>query len=297
MKHKIFLMLSAIFLILSINMVFADDIPDLAGTNNMTIIAGDKTNASYQNFSEGIYFSQENITFDRTSSIDGWSISAWYKIEPTTNFFIFADIDSASQEYIQLGQSADDIQFEDTEASHLVFNNFSVLLDDNYHNFILIKDGFNYSLYVDNILINSSEFSSATNNLTGLFLLGIDNSNNNLEDASGLMKQLAIYDKALISSEISQIYADGEDGQTTTDGLIHYWSFTTLNQEQQQQISSSYLSSPIYQVMASSGAGLGIFIQILGQALPLLLIGLAFVGILVVIVLSIKKVLIKSGSP
>lgn len=45
----------------------------------------------------------------------------------------------------------------------------------------------------------------------------------------------------------------------------------------------SVLSNPIYQVMNGFGSGLGIFILFMAQALPLLLIGLAFVGILVIV--------------
>jgi len=63
------------------------------------------------------------------------------------------------------------------------------------------------------------------------------------------------------------------------------------------QIPPTYLSSPIYQILSSSGSGLGIFIQLLAQALPLLLIGLAFAGIIIIIGLAFKKYLIEGGSP
>jgi hypothetical protein len=51
----------------------------------------------------------------------------------------------------------------------------------------------------------------------------------------------------------------------------------------------------IYEVLATSGAGIGIFFQILANALPLLLFGLAIVGIIVIIGHSIIKPLIKAG--
>lgn len=59
----------------------------------------------------------------------------------------------------------------------------------------------------------------------------------------------------------------------------------------------AYLSNSIYQIISSSGAGLGMFIIFIAKALPLLLIGLAFVGILVVIGMAIKKYLVDGGSP
>jgi hypothetical protein len=53
----------------------------------------------------------------------------------------------------------------------------------------------------------------------------------------------------------------------------------------------------IYEVLDSSGAGLGLFFQFLGIALPILLFGLVFVGIIVAIAYSIKNVLIEAGNP
>ena len=55
----------------------------------------------------------------------------------------------------------------------------------------------------------------------------------------------------------------------------------------------AYQSNGIYQVMNSSGAGLGIFIKLLAQALPMLLIGLAFVGILIGVGFAIATVIKK----
>lgn len=278
-------------------MVFAD-IPDLAGTNNMTILAGIQTSADYQNFSEGIFVSQENITFDR-SATNGWTISTWYKIDPFVSVFIIGDTNSGSTDYFDIYSDAQN--FIDgtlySERPDIHFNNLSSLFDNNFHNLVIVKDGYNYSFYIDNIFIDSQIYSTPTENLTGLFLLGTDAvGDTDLSATGGFMKQIAVYNKPLSLSEISQNYINGENSYTSTDGLVHYWSFTTFNQ-QQQQISQNYLSSPIYQVMASSGAGLGIFIHILGQALPLLLIGLAFVGILIVIGFAIKKYLIEGGSP
>jgi hypothetical protein len=55
-----------------------------------------------------------------------------------------------------------------------------------------------------------------------------------------------------------------------------------------------YLSNPSYQVMASGGAGLGIFMQYLAQALPLLLVPLLFIIVITGIGFSIAY-LIKHG--
>jgi hypothetical protein len=59
----------------------------------------------------------------------------------------------------------------------------------------------------------------------------------------------------------------------------------------------AYESNVIYQLLNGSGSGLGIFIQLLAQALPILLIGLAFVGIIIIIGMAFKKYIVEGGSP
>ena len=55
-------------------------------------------------------------------------------------------------------------------------------------------------------------------------------------------------------------------------------------------VSQSVLTGQfIYGIMESSGAGLGTFMTYVGQAIPLLLIGLAFVGIFIIIGIEIAK--------
>lgn len=53
-------------------------------------------------------------------------------------------------------------------------------------------------------------------------------------------------------------------------------------------------SSGVCDIMAGAGAGLGIFIQYMGQALPVLLIILAMVGIIVAVGYGIAHV-VKKG--
>jgi hypothetical protein len=53
--------------------------------------------------------------------------------------------------------------------------------------------------------------------------------------------------------------------------------------------------NPLYSIMNSAGAGLGIFLIFMGQALPVLLIVLGFVGIVVVIGMGIAKVITASA--
>ena len=52
----------------------------------------------------------------------------------------------------------------------------------------------------------------------------------------------------------------------------------------------------VCEIMASAGAGLGVFIQFMGQALPSLLIILAMVGIIVAVGFGIATVIRKSIS-
>lgn len=72
------------------------------------------------------------------------------------------------------------------------------------------------------------------------------------------------------------------------------WSNYSLEEQPTVTITQSNLiqgSGAIYEVLNSAGSGLGIFLQMIGSSLPLLLIGLAFVGIVVVVAWSIKRMI------
>lgn len=79
-----------------------------------------------------------------------------------------------------------------------------------------------------------------------------------------------------------------------------FWSGDNLQlPEEIVETPPSYQSNVIYQVFASSGAGLGIFLQILSVALPVFLIGIAMVLIIMAFASPIKsifeKVSLKGG--
>jgi hypothetical protein len=52
----------------------------------------------------------------------------------------------------------------------------------------------------------------------------------------------------------------------------------------------AYESNTIYQILNGAGAGLGIFLLFLGEAFPILLIGLAMVGIVIAVGWGISQV-------
>jgi len=72
------------------------------------------------------------------------------------------------------------------------------------------------------------------------------------------------------------------------------WSNYSLEEQPTVTITQSNLihgSGAIYEVLSSAGSGLGIFLQMIGSSLPLLLIGLAFVGIILVVAMGITHLI------
>jgi len=76
---------------------------------------------------------------------------------------------------------------------------------------------------------------------------------------------------------------------TLYDYLVYSDEYTLIVEE--EEIESSVQDTALYQVMASSGAGLGVFIQFMASSLPVLLIVLAMVGIIVIVGLGIAKII------
>jgi hypothetical protein len=72
------------------------------------------------------------------------------------------------------------------------------------------------------------------------------------------------------------------------------WSNYTLEESPEEP---SVVNTPIYQVMDSGGAGLGIFFQYLARALPILMLALVVVSIIVIIGYSLVNVVRKAIVP
>jgi len=74
------------------------------------------------------------------------------------------------------------------------------------------------------------------------------------------------------------------------------WEQGCVPEEPQQQTGFTPTGQAVYEIMNSSGAGLGIFMNFMGQALPVLLLLLSFIGIVFVIGYSIVLFFKHSGT-
>lgn len=93
-------------------------------------------------------------------------------------------------------------------------------------------------------------------------------------------------------TNVLNVYATDEAGNFNSESV----SFTvTTPVIPLTPIPSTVLSSPIYQIMASSGAGLGIFIEFMGRSLPFFLLALGFVAIFIAIGYAIANAMKESG--
>jgi len=203
-------------------------IPDMVGTNNLFVI-GNRTNATYQNFEDGYLISNDSIFFDRMTP-QGFSISLWYeedRFAPDSNIFLFQPIDNANYMDAVFSKDSNSFLFESSDGTQyhsLNIPNNHFLNDSRFHNIVISKNGFNYSLYVDSVIRDSGIWNDFTSNITSLFPIGFDSQ----YQSYGFLKQFAIYNQSLNETQIEQIFSKGENGITVSDGLIHYWVLTNL---------------------------------------------------------------------
>lgn len=91
---------------------------------------------------------------------------------------------------------------------------------------------------------------------------------------------------ALISgygSKTWTIYAGTDEGVWVSDSVIFYVTLPFIPEEPSQETGFTSSGQAIYDIMSSSGAGLGIFMGFMGQVLPPLLIILGLIGVIVLI--------------
>jgi hypothetical protein len=314
MKHKKFILPIIMFavLLLGVFCVSADELtscsdPDLVylynfnegngslltdscGNSNGVINGGTWVTGKYNS---GLFFDSSNLDYieiNNTSFLDwgssdiNYSFSSWVNIPssmeelPISFILDKFDIDIGHDVSLQYeGQGIISFYVSDSSEPDVYLYSINDTLDDgNWHYLVAVKEGDDYKFYIDgNLQGNQTLSGENASSYNKSFFIGISAE---LDFSfNGTIDEISFWKKALTQEEILELYSD------TVPPV-------------EEEVFEDVTSNPIYQIMNSAGAGLGIFIQLLAQALPLLLIGLAFVGVLIVIGMALKKVLIKGGS-
>src|SRR3989344_233998 len=194
------------------------DAQDSAGTNTGTLM--DNTICSVQGkFNQGCQFDGTgdyiNIgDANLVENLNEFSVCVWVKNDLT---------DSAGVDRGVIGQSGSgadsfDLFWESTEkfgfnvkgpqdSSHVVSSNVAII-DNGWHHLVGVYDGSNVLLYIDSVLqTEQSAFLADVQSSTNPIRIGQRGSSS--FGWQGVIDEVAIFDKALTQSEVSELFAAG----------------------------------------------------------------------------------------
>lgn len=205
------------------NWEFNNDASDSAGSNHGTVIGATLTTDRFGNPDSAYYFNgndyinlPNNVGY--TSEVSAF---AWFKRlgTPTGGYhIIFGD------QYLEISipESTGQIRTGIYTTSRYVNNHGSGLTDGNWHHVGITFDGLTKRSYIDGVLVGSdsgivgSLKYSFTNRRIGQF--GTYN-----YYANGKIDDVKIYDYALSSQEINQLFVD--EKCVESQNLVSYWKF------------------------------------------------------------------------
>lgn len=198
----------------------------------------------------------------------GASQNGWYPSNAYFDDFSIWNRTLNSSEIQQIYNSGNGIYYE-PEINESVSSTFNVSLNNPSDNEILTTTNVSFDCNIE----DSPDLLSLTLIIDGLNNYTITNSTGNQTD---------------LDLSIIRTFEDNSIHTYTCQGLSSTWSNTATIRTFNIAVPlisppSDVSSNPIFMIMNSVGAGLGIFIQFMAQALPILLIMLALVGVITII--------------
>ena len=181
------------------------------------------------------------VEVPHNSSLDGFtsmSIAAW--VYPTTSGFGTLVSKYTEQGYIfYVGTATVKARlFLDASTPSNVDSN-SFLTQNAWNHIVVSWNGSNASFYLNGIADGSPSITSPGISDTGTLRIGINWFG--FEAFTGLIDDVRIYNRALTSQEIANLYGSRSKYSSITSGLVGYWPMddypdgTTLTTEQKQK--------------------------------------------------------------
>ncbi len=141
---------------------------------------------------------------------DNFSISFWFNstaITDVTARLVGKINNSGLSGVVFFADSAGDVNFfiDDGTSSMSLFT--SGLLDGNWHHVVGIRNGNNFALYADGLLADSGTASLGSVSNTTNLKLGASTSS--AGDYDGLLDDVRLYDRALTTGDIDELFATG----------------------------------------------------------------------------------------
>ena len=176
--------------------------------------------ASTRSFSfDGVndYFEIENSTDLEPLNL---TVSIWFKgsTQSTSNTYLISKVaNSGFKGYaLYTGGSTDKLVFFIYNGSTWVLTPLGAsVMDNNWHHAAATFDGTNLKLYVDGSLYSQTTSSSGITYNAGSLIIGARDSSNNLP-FSGNIDEVSIWDSALSSDAVTEIYNSGAPNDLTS---------------------------------------------------------------------------------
>lgn len=193
---------------------FSNNVADLGGTYD-----GTATNISYVDgvFNRSVYLTNlSKIVLGQMISASGFTISAWVKVDPGQNFFIFNTNTYPTKHYgvcLQIYQD-DMLQFQESSgvdggpSSRKNYIGQTNLRDSNWHHILCMFIGFdNFVIYIDNkpeVMSYLSGTGTSVSFAAGYSSIGISGLEQYYSDAH--ISNVRVFGRLLKASEVNALY-------------------------------------------------------------------------------------------
>jgi len=156
------------------------------------------------------------------SSVTAFSVSAWFRTSSTATMYLLSGVGSATdpsafydgfQVYISGGKPY--FVVGNGASKYDGANNTTTVNDDDWHHVVGVMNGSTYTVYVDGSTVGSTNIGDGTVSTThstcgGNFTIGERFDSNNTYAFNGYVDDVAVFNRALTSSEVSNIYNNAD---------------------------------------------------------------------------------------
>ena len=219
-------------------------------------------------------FSTGNINLGTQNSISWWwSMPELYQYYNPTNFFagnngsdVIQWTRNTSSNYIRFtiktgSSSSSVITFYRTDNTSL----YDSMTDNNFHNYLLTRDGTNVSLYIDNNLIGTGSGTDANNNTLIEKIGGAYGGNSCCFKIAGgyYLDNFSFYNKVLSTSERATLYNSGNQSDISSLSPVYWFNADNIDTTNNNFIDltggSNLLPSPslVLSYVLNNGASIG----------------------------------------
>lgn len=153
------------------------------------------------------------------SSVTAFSVSAWLRTSSTATMYLLSGVGSTGDFYdgfqVYISSGNPNFVVGNGATGYDGAKNTTTVNDDDWHHVVGVMNGSTYTVYVDGSTVGSTGVGNATISTTpstcgGNFTIGERFDSNNTFAFNGYVDDVAVFNRALTSSEVSNIYNNAQ---------------------------------------------------------------------------------------